>query len=39
MEEENKVIWIGLKNGKFFVEALYSTLESGSTISFPTSVI
>ena len=38
-EEENKVIWIGLKNGRFSVKALYSALESGSTISFLASVI
>ena len=38
-KEEDKVIWIGSKNGKFPTKALYSALESKSTTSFPTSVI
>lgn len=38
-EEEDKVIWIGSKNEKFSVKALYSTLETKSTMSFPATVI
>lgn len=38
-KEEDKVIWIGSKNGKFPTKALCSALESKSTMSFPTSVI
>lgn len=38
-KEEDKVIWIGSKNGKFLTKALYSALKSKSTMPFPTSVI
>ena len=38
-EEEDKVIWIGSKNGKFSIKALYLTLEIESTMPFPATVI
>ena len=36
---EDKVIWTRSKNGKFSIKALYLTLETGSTMPFPASVI
>ena len=38
-EQKDKVIWTGSKNGKFSIKALYSTLETESTMPFLVSVI
>ena len=36
---ENTMIWSGTRNGKFFIKALYSYLDSGGAKAFPTRVI
>ena len=33
--EEDKVLWIEMKSGKFTVKSLYNALELDSLISFP----
>ena len=38
-DEEDKLLWIGVKNGNFFVHALYKALELGSQVTFLASVI
>lgn len=38
-DEEDKLLWTRVKNGKFFVKALYKDLESRRPIAFLTSVI
>ena len=38
-EEEDRVIWIESKSGKFSIKALYIVLESGSSVSFLVGVI
>ena len=38
-DEEDKLLWTGIKNGKFFIKALYKDLESGRHFAFLASAI
>ena len=37
--EEDRVVWVGAKDGRFFVKSLYSKLELRSNMVFPSRVI
>ena len=38
-DEEDKLVWIGAKNGNFFVKDLYKELESRRQLNFPSNII
>ena len=38
-DEEDKMLWIETKSGKFIVRSLHNALESGNSVSFPMKII